>query len=198
MRHHWSVHIIAAPDKFKGTASAQEVAHAIAIAASEAGATCQEIPMADGGEGTTAAVMGAAGGELRTTGVTGPLGERVEASFGLLPGGRIAVMEMASASGIELIEPDALDPMRATTFGTGELILAALDAGAREIILGLGGSATVDGGMGMAQALGYGLLTGVGTDCGFGGAALATVESIDGLGVVPVLGFAKIRAAADV
>lgn len=192
--------IVVAVDSFKGSMSSEEAGEIIAAGLREglSDAEIVVIPMADGGEGTTAAVMGAAGGELRTTGVTGPLGERVEASFGLLPGGRIAVMEMASASGIELIEPDALDPMRATTFGTGELILAALDAGAREIILGLGGSATVDGGMGMAQALGYGLLTGVGTDCSFGGAALATVESIDGLGVVPVLGFAKIRAAADV
>jgi len=192
--------IVVAADSFKGCMSSDEAGGIIAGGLREgfSDAEIVVIPMADGGEGTTTAVMGAAGGELRTIGVTGPLGERVEASFGLLPGGQIAVMEMASASGIELIEPDALDPMRATTFGTGELILAALDAGAREIILGLGGSATVDGGMGMAQALGYGLLTGVGTDCGFGGAALATVESIDGLGVVPVLGFAKIRAAADV
>lgn len=192
--------VVVAVDSFKGCMPSDEAGEMIAAGLREglSDAEIVVIPMADGGEGTTGAVMHATGGVLRTIGVTGPTGERVEASFGLLSGGRIAVMEMASASGIELIEPDALDPMRATTFGTGELILAALDAGAREIILGLGGSATVDGGIGMAQALGYGLLTGQGKDCGYGGAALATVASIDGLGVAPVLGFAKIRAATDV
>lgn len=192
--------IVVACDSFKGCMPAVEAGEIIAGGLREglSEAEIVVIPMADGGEGTTSAVMRAAGGELRTIGVTGPFGDRVEASFGLLPGGRIAVMEMASASGIELVEPNALDPMRATTFGTGELIVAALEAGAREIVLGLGGSATVDGGMGMAQALGYGLLTSVGKDCGFGGAALPTLESINRLGVVPTLGFTRIRAASDV
>jgi len=192
--------IVVAADSFKGCMPSDEAGGIIAggLRVGFSDAEIVVIPMADGGEGTTAAVMGAAGGELRNIGVTGPLGERVEASFGLLPGGRIAVMEMASASGIELIEPDSLDPMRATTFGTGELILAALDAGAREIILGLGGSATVDGGMGMAQALGYRLLKADGSECGRGGDGLATVVRIETDSVLPALAETRIRVACDV
>ena len=149
MRHHWSVHIIAAPDKFKGTASAQEVAHAIAVAASEAGATCQEIPMADGGEGTLAAL----GGENRSSMVTGPLGEPVEAHWRL--DRATAVIEMAQAAGLMIAGgSEENDPLRASTAGVGELIVEAFDAGATTIIIGVGGSATTDGGLGALDALG--------------------------------------------
>jgi glycerate kinase len=192
--------IVVATDSFKGCMTSEEAGSIIAGAFREslAGAEIVVIPMADGGEGTTDAVLRATGGELVERVVAGPLGDRVEACFGLLPGGRTAVMEMASASGIELVSQEELDPMRATTIGTGELILAALDAGAREIILGVGGSATVDGGMGMAQALGWGLLTAEGSDCGPGGASLATLASIEKLGISPALTHCRMRVACDV
>ena len=110
--------------------------------------------MADGGEGTVEALVEATGGRYREAIVTGPLGEPVSARYGLLGDGRTAVVEMASASGLVLVPPDRRDPMRASTFGTGELILAAIAAGADRLIVGIGGSATNDGGAGMAQALG--------------------------------------------
>jgi glycerate kinase len=142
------VHVIAAPDKFRGTATAREVAAAIVRAAVAAGHTCDEIPMADGGEGTLEAL----GGPNRSTIVTGPHGEPVEAEWQLLRGR--AVIEMARASGLLLAGgADGNDPMEATTYGTGELIAAALEAGAKRIIVGVGGSATTDGGLGALKAL---------------------------------------------
>jgi glycerate kinase len=142
------MHVIAAPDKFRGTATAAEAAAAIARAATAAGHTCDEVPMADGGEGT----LDALGGPNRVTTVTGPLGEPVDAEWQLLRGR--AVIEMARASGLLLAGgAEANDPMEATTFGTGELIAAALDAGAKRIIVGVGGSATTDGGLGALKAL---------------------------------------------
>lgn len=192
--------IVVAVDSFKGSMRSDEAGAIIGGGLREGlpDAEIVEIPVADGGEGTTDAVVRATGGELRSVQVTGPMGEPVAACYGMLPDGRTAVLEMASASGIELVPRGRLDPMRATTFGTGELIRAALDAGAREIIIGVGGSATVDGGLGMAQALGYGLLTATGADCGFGGAALPTVAAVDAMGVVPELGYARVRVACDV
>jgi len=140
--------VVAAPDKFRGTAAAAEVAGAIAAAAKAAGWACDEVPLADGGEGT----LDALGGPNRTTLVTGPLGDDVRAGWQLR--GRRAVIEMARASGLELVGgPDGNDPIAATTYGTGELIAAALDAGARRIVVGMGGSATTDGGLGALRAL---------------------------------------------
>ncbi len=156
------------------------------------------IATADGGEGTTDAVLDATGGELRSATVMGPLGNPVTARFGVVPGGRTAVLEMASASGIELVPLGRLDPLAATSYGTGELILSALDAGARDLIVGVGGSATLDGGIGMAQALGWGVLRADGADCSLGGGALGTVDRIDGLGVRRELAFSRIRVACDV
>jgi len=142
------VHVVAAPDKFRGTATAPEAAAAIARAVVAAGHTCDEVPMADGGEGT----LDALGGPNRTTMVGGPLGEPVEAAWRLSRG--TAVIEMACASGLLLAGgAEANDPMEASTYGTGELIAAALDAGARRIIVGVGGSATTDGGLGALKAL---------------------------------------------
>jgi glycerate kinase len=142
------VHVLAAPDKFRGTASAAEVAAAIAAAATAAGATCEVVPVADGGEGTLEVL----GGPNRTRLVTGPLGDPVEARW--RAAGRTAVVEMALASGLELVGGAAgNDPMAASTYGTGELIGAALDAGCRRVIVGVGGSATVDGGLGALRAL---------------------------------------------
>jgi len=142
------VRVLAAPDKFRGTATAPEVAAAIARAASAAGATADEAPMADGGEGT----LDALGGANKTTTVTGPLGDPVEAAWRL--DRRSAVIEMAQASGLEAVGgPEGNDAVAASTYGTGELIAAAVERGAREIVVGVGGSATTDGGLGALRAL---------------------------------------------
>jgi glycerate kinase len=140
--------IVAAPDKFRGTATAPEVAAAIGRAAAARHWACDELPLADGGEGT----LDALGGPNRTTLVTDPLGDPIEA--GWRHDGNRAVIEMARASGLELVGgPGGNDPMAASTYGTGELIAAALDAGARRIVVGVGGSATTDGGLGAVRAL---------------------------------------------
>ena len=140
--------VVAAPDKLRGTALAGEVADAIARAAASAGWICDRAPMADGGEGTLEAL----GGANRTTTVTGPLGAPVEAAWRL--DGRTAVIEMARASGLELVGgPEGNDPVAASTAGTGELIVAALDVGATRVIVGLGGSATTDGGLAALRAM---------------------------------------------
>jgi glycerate kinase len=192
--------IIIATDSFKGSMRSDEAGSIIAEALGESlrDAEIKVIPVADGGEGTTDAVVRATGGEIREVKVTGPLGEPATAHFGLLPGGETAIMEMASASGLELIPTDRLSPMKATTYGTGELMRAAVAAGVREIILGIGGSATVDGGAGMAQALGYRLLTADGSESGRGGEALPTIASIETDGVLPALEDCRIRVACDV
>ena len=192
--------IVVAVDSFKGSMRSAEAGEIIAAGLREglADAEIVVIPMADGGEGITDAVVRATGGELRSVSATGPMGDSVTASYGLLPGGRTAIMEMASASGIELVPPGGLDPMLATTFGTGELMRAAVNDGVREIILGIGGSATVDGGIGMAQALGYRLLRADGSECGRGGEALASIATIERDGVLPALAECRIRVACDV
>ena len=140
--------VVAAPDKFRGTATASEVAAAVAAAAKDAGWRCDRVPMADGGEG----ILEALGGVPRTTLVTGPLGDPVHAEWRL--GDSTAVIEMARASGLALAGgPEGNDPLRASTIGTGELISAALEAGARRIVVGAGGSATTDGGLGCLRAV---------------------------------------------
>ena len=140
--------VVAAPDKFRGTARAADVAAAIGRAAKAAGWECDEVPLADGGEGTLEVL----GGANRTALVTGPLGDPVKAGWQLREGR--AVIEMATASGLELVGGAAgNDPVAASTYGTGELIAAAIDAGARRILVGVGGSATTDGGLGALRAL---------------------------------------------
>lgn len=140
--------VVAAPDKFKGTATASDVADAIARAVTEAGGGCDRVPMADGGEGTLEAL----GGPNRSSEVTGPLGEPVEAQWRLSR--RHAVIEMAQASGLQLVGgAEGNDPIAASTYGTGELIALALEGGAHSILVGVGGSATTDGGLGALQAL---------------------------------------------
>jgi glycerate kinase len=140
--------VVAAPDKFRGTARASDIALAIGAGATSAGWECDEVPLADGGEGTLEVL----GGGNRTTLVSGPLGDPVRAAWRL--DGRRAVIEMALASGLELVGgARGNDPVAATTYGTGELIATALDAGARRIIVGVGGSATTDGGLGALRAV---------------------------------------------
>jgi len=142
------VRVLAAPDKFRGTATAPEVAAAVARAAIAAGAEADEVPLADGGEGT----LDALGGANKATVVTGPLGDPVEAAWRL--DGQTAVIEMAQASGLEVVGgPEGNDAVAASTYGTGELIAAAVERGAREVIVGVGGSATTDGGLGALRAL---------------------------------------------
>ena len=170
-----------APDSFKESLSAAEVAEAIrrGVLKVAPGAQTVIVPMADGGEGTVRALVDATGGEFVRETVTGPLGGKVQADYGLLGEGETAVIEMAAASGLPLLPPDERNPMLTTTFGTGELIRSALDRGVKHIIVGIGGSATVDGGAGMAQALGAKLLDEKGEEIGFGGGELRRLERID-------------------
>jgi glycerate 2-kinase len=143
---------LVAPDSFKGTFSASEVAAAIASGLRAAGREAVELPVADGGEGTMEVLVGALGGELRTVTASDPLGRPVEAAFALLPDGT-AVVETAQASGLGLVDERERDAWAATTRGTGELIVAAADAGAERVIVTVGGSATTDGGAGAVEAL---------------------------------------------
>ncbi len=192
--------IILAPDKFKGSLSAPRAARAMArgVLAACPAATLDLVPVADGGEGTVEALVAATGGTFREATVTGPLGEAVVARFGLLGDGTTAVLEMASASGLVLVPHGQRDPLRATTRGTGELLRAALDLGARSIIVGIGGSATNDGGAGLAQALGARLLDAEGEELPPGGAALARLAKIDATSLDPRLASTEIRVACDV
>ena len=146
---------IVAPDKFRGSLTAAEAADAMAAGLEAAGLTTRRIPLADGGEGTLDALLAARGGSTRTATVTGPLGAPVEAQWGLLPDGT-GVVEMARASGLALVNMRN-DPLRASSRGTGELVNAALRGGARRVIVGVGGSATTDGGLGAIDALGWSL-----------------------------------------
>lgn len=186
-------------DSFKGTISS---ARAAELLEAEARASlddveCLGLAVADGGEGTVAAVVAATGGSLVTTEVEGPLGDSVQATYGLLPGGR-AVIEMAAASGITLVERDALDPLRASTYGTGQLVLDALSRGATDISLAIGGSATNDGGMGFARALGARFLDAEGMELRGSGADLERVASIDLSGLEPGLRTARFHVMCDV
>ncbi len=192
--------VVIAPDKFKGSLTALEAAEAIARGLSrvDPSAEIDRVPMADGGEGTVAALVAATGGSYRTVTVTGPLDDPVVASFGLLGDGRTAVLEMASASGLWLVPPALRDPLRATTRGTGQLLLAALEAGARRVIVGIGGSATNDGGAGLGQALGFRLLDTHGRELEPGGGELDRLARIERTDQVAVLGSATIAVACDV
>ena len=173
--------IVVAPQSFKGCLSAHEVTGAITRGLKNVlpGADIAALPMADGGEGTVDALVSATNGKFMLAEVTGPLGGRVTAEWGILGKGSTAVLEMAAASGLTLIPPDKLDPLVTTTYGTGELINAALDAGCSEIIIGIGGSATNDGGSGMAQSLGARLTDRQGIEIGPGGAELERLYHID-------------------
>lgn len=163
--------IVIAPDSFKESLSADKCCQAIKAGFStvfpDARYVC--LPVADGGEGTVDAMVAATGGKRVSVDVSGPMGEKVNGFYGLTGDGKTAIIEMAAASGLMLVAPEARNPLLASSFGTGELIRHALDAGIRHIILGIGGSATVDGGMGVAQALGVRFLDAQGTPLGAGG-----------------------------
>jgi len=192
--------IVIAPDSFKGSLTALEVCEAAArgIEAIDPSFEIVQVPMADGGEGTVQSLVDATGGRLVTNTVTGPLGEPVEAVYGLLGDGDSAVIEMAAASGLPLVPDDRRDPLKTTTFGTGELIAAAIDQGRRKLIVGIGGSATTDAGAGMAQALGIRLLDRSGEQIRFGGAELARLATIEMTEADPRLRDTEIRVACDV
>ncbi|MDE9550168.1 glycerate kinase [Xenorhabdus bovienii] len=192
--------IVIAPDSFKESLSALQVAEAIEQGFREIfpQAAYIKLPMADGGEGTVESLVAATGGQRISCSVTDPLGQPVDAFFGLLRDGKTAVIEMAAASGLHLVPMEQRNPLITTSYGTGELILAALEHGAQKLILGIGGSATNDGGAGMMQALGAQLWDG---DCRIlplGGAALTRLESIGLSGLDPRLSQLEITVACDV
>src|SRR5262249_7250104 len=149
------VRVVAAPNPYKGSLGAPAAAHAMALGIRDVfrDAEVPEVPLADGGEGTVEALVAARGGELITVTVKGPLGEPVDATFGLIDGGRAAVLELAAASGLHLLSPDRRDPRVTSTIGFGQLLEAARSRGVRHIIAGIGGSATNDAGAGLAPAL---------------------------------------------
>ncbi|MEK6439308.1 glycerate kinase [Pseudonocardia sp. T1-2H] len=189
-----SGHVLVAPDKFKGSLTAPEVAAHLAAGLREAGHRAVELPVADGGEGTLDAAL-AAGFRRRPVTVTGPTGKPVDAAIALRDG--TAVVELAAASGLALL-PDGPEPMRASSRGTGELVAAALDAGARQIVLGVGGSAGTDGGAGLLSALGARITDASGHELPDGGAALAHADAVDLGGLDPRLGDVGIVLASDV
>ncbi len=192
--------VVVAPDKFKGSLSAAEAASAIAhgVLRADPSAEVVAVPMADGGEGTVEALVAATGGHFLEAEVTGPLGDPVIARYGMLGDGQTAVIEMAAASGLTLVPLDRRDPSRTTTRGTGELVLAAIQQGAHRIILGIGGSATNDGGAGFAQALGIHLLDAEGCEIGPGGGLLGSLDRIEGSGRLAQLQGLEIAVACDV
>jgi glycerate kinase len=192
--------IVLAPDSFKGSLTAAQVCKAMQNGVERVfpEATAAAVPMADGGEGTVQSLVDAVGGEIIPVPVTGPLGGEVTAFFGRLNDGKTAVIEMAAASGLPLVPAEQRDPRRATTRGTGELIRAALDRGCTHLLIGIGGSATNDGGAGMAQALGFRLLDADGVELPPGGAALNRLARIDPRGKDPRLERTEIVVACDV
>ena len=192
--------IVVAPQAFKSSLSGPMVAEAIATGIARADPSAQVVllPVADGGDGTVDALVGSSGGRLFSRRVTGPLGKPVKAVWGVMGDGRTAVIEMAQASGLALVPPKWRDPRVTTTYGTGQLMGEALDRGYRRIIVGLGGSATNDGGVGMAQALGVRFLEAAGKELPPGGAALARLAQIDAYHIHPALREAEVLAATDV
>lgn len=192
--------IVIAPDSFKGSLSSTEAAQAMARGVQRVlpEAELVLLPLSDGGEGLVESLVTASGGELLEYEVTGPLGTPVTAQMGLMGGGRTAVIEMAQASGLVLVPEAERNPLVTTTFGTGELIAKALDLGCDHLIIGIGGSATNDGGMGMAQALGVRFLDEEGELLGSGGGELARLASIDLSRLDPRLEDVRIEVACDV
>ncbi len=192
-------HLIIASDSWKGSLSASA-----ACAAMQRGcervfpdATFSIVPLADGGEGTVEALLKANGGQLRTVRVHDPLGRKIQAQWALLPDNR-AVIEMASASGLTLVAPESREPLRASSVGTGELIRATLDAGCREILLGIGGSATTDGGVGALRALGARFLDARGKELAPGGEALQDLAAIETSDLDARLKKVRLRVLCDV
>ena len=192
--------VVVAPDKFKGSLTTLQAAEAMSrgVLAAAPGASIDRVPMADGGDGTVDALLAATGGSYRQARVTGPLGEPVLARFGVLGDGLTASIEMAAASGLVLVPAARRNPWIATTRGTGELLLAAIAAGARRVIVGIGGSATNDGGAGLGQSLGFRLLDAEGRDLEPGGGSLDRLARIDPSGRRTELNGVEVAVACDV
>lgn len=191
---------VVAPDSFKESMTAKEVCDAMEKGIKEADSAAEviKVPMADGGEGTVDSLVDATHGQRVIVEVTGPLGNKISAYYGILGNGITAVIEMAKASGLEIVEKKKRNPMITTTFGTGELIRDALDHNVKEIIIGLGGSSTNDGGSGMAQALGAKLLDQNNHQIPFGGGNLDKLDKIDISNLDSRLQDVKIILASDV
>lgn len=194
--------MVVAPDSFKGSLPAREVAESLACGLRRVwpDARIEILPLSDGGDGWVESMVSAAAGSFVDVSVRGPLEDEVEARYGLIDAGGVAtaVIEMATASGLSLITEDRRDPRRTTTYGTGELIRDALDSGARRLFVGIGGSATNDGGAGMASALGARFADASGDDLVSGGGALADLDSVDLTGLDDRLADAEVVVAGDV
>ena len=192
--------ILIAPNAFKNSLDAVAAAQAICRGLQQSRLTCEclQQPIADGGDGMLTVMLSQEGGERRMVRVDDPLGRPVEAEYGLLKSGKTAVIEMTEASGIRLLKTDELNPMKASSYGTGQLISAALDAGVKEIIIGVGGSATVDLGLGMAQALGVLLMDEEGRSISRGGEGLQQLQTIDMSGLDERIKNTRIIITCDV
>ena len=200
IRELFAMKIVIAPDSFKGCLTAPQVAEAIedGFLLVFPSAVTEKFPMADGGEGTAVSLVTGSNGKMHQVSVLNPLGDQIPSEFGMMGDCQTAVIEMASASGLTLISQDQQNPMLTTTYGTGQLIRAALDTGCNKLIIGIGGSATNDGGAGMAQALGAKLLDASGNQIKFGGGKLADLDKIDITGLDPRLSEVNIVVACDV
>jgi len=192
--------IVLAPDSYKNSLTAKEVAESMRKGFEKVYPEAEyiNVPMADGGEGTVQSLVDAKQGQIMTEKVINPLGREAEAHYGLIDDGQVAVIEMAEASGIQFINQYTQDPYVTTTYGTGQLIKSAIEHGAKTIIIGIGGSATNDGGAGMAQALGAHLLDEYGRELHHGGAMLNKLDRIDNSDMLPGLAEVKVIIASDV
>ncbi|WP_282175686.1 glycerate kinase [Vibrio nereis] len=192
--------VVIAPDSYKESLTAMEVASAIERGFKQVmpDACYVKLPMADGGEGTVQALVEATGGKVVSASVMDPLGRATDGFYGLLGDDETAVIEMAAASGLHLVDEGERNPLITTTYGTGQLIKAALDAGSTHIIIGIGGSATNDGGLGMVQALGAKCLDKQGVELPFGGGSLSELASIDLTALDPRLCHVTLEIACDV
>ena len=190
---------VIAMDSFKGSISSIEAGNAVSKGISRVFPDADTIikPVADGGEGTVEALVNGLNGRLCEAEVSDPLGRRITAKYGILPN-NTAVIEMASASGLTLISESERDPMLTTTYGTGELILSAIRNGCRNFIIGIGGSATNDGGIGCLQALGFGMLANNGQQVGYGARGLSQLTNITDVNVIPELKECSFKVACDV
>lgn len=192
--------IVLAPDSFKESMSAKEACIAMerGIKKVDKNIKCVHVPMADGGEGTMQSLVDATNGKTYSLEVVGPLGNKVQAEYGILGDGEVGILEMASASGIHLVSLDKRNPLITTTYGTGEVIKACLDKGVKKLLIGIGGSATNDGGAGVIQALGGKLLDKDGNELGFGGGELGKLHNIDLTNFDPRLKDVIVEVACDV
>lgn len=190
--------VVVAMDSFKGSLTSLAAGAAVREGILRADPTAEVLvrPLADGGEGTVEALVSGMGGRLRTVRVTGPLGEGVDCAYGVL--GDTAVIEMAGAAGLPLVPAEERDPLRTTTYGVGEVIADAIAQGCRRFLVGIGGSATNDGGAGMLQALGFGLLDAEGRDIPRGAQGLKKLARIETAGALPALAGCRFRVACDV